>query len=477
MKHGAPKYATKRDESLPTLGPVVGEVSRLVRGKKLMPWQQYVANVACELSREHPGEFRYETVIVTVPRQAGKSDLVGAIHTHRLMAYRDHHAVMTAQTGKDAGKRWRSIVDNIDDSAGKRMKVNRGKGSELLTWLPTRSDLSPFAPTVDSIHGDALNLASIDEAWAFTQAQGADLETAIKPTFLTIANSQLWIVSTRGTANSQWLNEKIAIGREAVNDPKSRVAFFEWSADEEAADADPYSDATLSFHPAIGYTQTARKIRDLGGGKDTSLGEWRRSYLNLPTSTNETAIDLAVWDSLKWNYDSEETERDRPTRPEDYVLAWDVSLDGQNASIAAAWIDTEGNPAVEIIATAPGTAWVRDALRRAAARGYRSIISDDTGPNRTIHLDLTDVPMKICGWDTYGSACQALIDRVREGTITHDGNPVLRAAMEVAVLRQSAKVQVFDAAKSAGAIDALRAVTLAQYEASKALLAPVVPIF
>ena len=57
-----------------------------------MPWQRYVADVACELDPEHPGEWWYHTVMVSVPRQAGKSDLVGAIHLHRMLAFADHRA-------------------------------------------------------------------------------------------------------------------------------------------------------------------------------------------------------------------------------------------------------------------------------------------------------------------------------------------------------------------------------------------------
>ncbi|MDY5127458.1 MULTISPECIES: hypothetical protein [unclassified Actinotignum] len=473
---GAPRFATPRNPALPTLGPVVGKVSELVRGKKLMPWQQQVANVACELSRENPGEYRYDTVIITVPRQAGKSDLLGALHTYRMLAYKGHKAVMTAQTGKDAGKRWLGIVNDIDASAGGRVKVNRGKGYEMLEWTPTRSTLAPFAPTSDAIHGDALNMASIDEAWAFTQVQGSDLQTAIKPTFLTVPNSQLLIASTRGTANSHWLNNLIELGRASLNDPKSRIAFFEWSADPAAAEADPYSDATLAFHPAIGHTQTARKIRDLGG--DMTLGEWRRSFLNLATETAETAIDMAVWDALRWNYEPDSPEkRDEPARDEDYVLAWDIALDGSSASIAAGWLDNDGNPAMKIIATAPGTAWLRPMLEKAARRGYRAIVSDDSGPNRTVAADLIDIlPNEAYRWNEYAAACQSFLDRIREGTLSHDGSKAVRENLSCAVIRQTTKAQVFDAAKSAGPIDALRALLLAQY-ATAQLGAPVVQMF
>ena len=484
MKKTSPppaRYATARNLARPSLGGVVAELSKKIRGKTLMPWQQQVANVACELSTEFPGEFQYQTIIITVPRQAGKSDLLGAIHLQRLLAYKNHLAIMTAQTGKDANKRWNGIIKDIPtDDLERRFKVNRGKGGEALTFLKTRSSLYPFAPTPKSIHGDAINLASIDEAWAFTQPAGAALESAIKPTFLTVPNSQLWIVSTRGTANSAWLNEKIALGRAATKDPASRTAFFEWSANPELADAEPYSDKTLAFHPAIGFTQTARKIRDLGAGADISLGEWRRSYLNLDTEVTETAFDLAVWDSLRWNYELDGAAKERyiPLSHQDIILTFDVAADGSSATIAAGWLDENNNPATAIVATASGTAWLRSSLQQLARKNYRAICCDDSGSNSTIIDDLSEaIDFEIYSYKMYRNANQAFIDRMRESSLSHDGNKVVRENIKNAVLRSTASGRIIDASRSAGAVDALRATVLAQHAAATMLAAPVIQIF
>ncbi|WP_455952499.1 hypothetical protein [Arcanobacterium haemolyticum] len=477
MKFPAPKYATPRNHSLPTLGGVAAAVATQVRGKKPMPWQQHVLEVSHELSREYPGEYQYQTVIVSVPRQSGKSHMLGDIHTHRMLAFRNHLAVMTAQTGKDASKRWKQITDSIATEDPDLFDVKRGNGSQIITYKPTGSSLSPFAPRASAVHGDSLALASIDEAWAFSEVQGNDLEGAISPTFLTVPNSQLWIVSTRGTANSAWLNSLIEKGRAAIHDPSSRIAYFEWSADETLADADPYSDETLAFHPAIGHTQSARKIRDVGA--KASLGEWRRAYLNLPTEQTETAIDMAVWASLAWNYDPEVTERIKPQSPADYVLAWDTASDGSAATIAAAWLNNDGHPETQIIATAPGTHWLRKALEDLSKKGYRAIISDDSGSNRTIHTDLANSPAKgqVIGWKEYGSACQALLDRIREGTITHDAHSAVSKALYGTSIRRSGNVQVIDVAKSTSPQDALRATAIAAWAASENLATPLMQIF
>ena len=192
------KYATRRDPSRPTFGNRVAHVAAEVMGTPLMPWQRQVADVAMELSLETPGEWQYTTVIVSVPRQSGKTALMRAVAADRILSYRDHIVQMTAQTGKDARKRWDQICKALDvDNHPTQFEAYRSKGSECLTYRRTGSRLMPFAPTPKSIHGDSLNLVMIDEAWAFDEESGDALIAAVNPTFATVLDNQLWIVSTK----------------------------------------------------------------------------------------------------------------------------------------------------------------------------------------------------------------------------------------------------------------------------------------
>ncbi|XCB30291.1 hypothetical protein RQN30_02335 [Arcanobacterium hippocoleae] len=482
IKPGAPKYYTHRNPARPTLGHVVGAISEVVRGHKLMPWQQYVANVAWELDPEHPGELYYKEGDVTVPRQAGKSDLIEAMHTAGVIMFKDWISAMTAQTGKDAGKRWRALINNLHLDKGRRgdeWKINRGKGGETAIYLPQNGSIVPFTPKPDALHGDHMNFATIDEEWVFALEDGVLLETAIKPTFLTVPFSQIFRASTKGTANSTYMNHNLDLGRAAVTNPESRRFYFEWSADTALAEQDPYSDETLSFHPAIGYTQTARRMRELG--KDMPLGEWRRSFLNLETQTTETIINLALWDSLRWNYDPDTAPAERvlPDPPET-VIAWDCALDSSAATIYAAWLakDTH-NPCVHLVATREGTDWLPDALEKLERRGYREILHDDTGANRTISqkLEQQTIHSQQISFGEYATACQTLLDRIATGNIEHDGASVVIDAINCAVLKQTARAQLFDARNSAGNIDALRALAIAQDGAARILAKPIFQLF
>ena len=142
-------------------GARVGVVARHL-GTPLMPWQQHVADIAGE--RLDSGAWRYPVVVVTVPRQAGKITLMRAVAVDRAMSAPRQVIYTTAQTGKDAGERWKDMVDAVLHSPlGSRVKVYKGAEAQQVI-LPNASRIRAFAPTPTSIHGSTPHLVMIDEA-------------------------------------------------------------------------------------------------------------------------------------------------------------------------------------------------------------------------------------------------------------------------------------------------------------------------
>ena len=78
-----PRFGTPRDLSRVTLGHEVGEVARRLR-KPLMPWQQHAVDVALEVDPD-TGELFYEEVVLSVPRQSGKTTLLIALMVWRCL--------------------------------------------------------------------------------------------------------------------------------------------------------------------------------------------------------------------------------------------------------------------------------------------------------------------------------------------------------------------------------------------------------
>jgi hypothetical protein len=81
-KAGVPaRWATRRTRRA-SFGRKVAEVASAL-GLELLPWQRQVVDVALEHVR---GQLVYRDVVVSVPRQAGKSVLLLTVIVHRLLA-------------------------------------------------------------------------------------------------------------------------------------------------------------------------------------------------------------------------------------------------------------------------------------------------------------------------------------------------------------------------------------------------------
>jgi phage terminase large subunit-like protein len=108
-----PRWATRR-----TLGPRVAAVARRF-GLELLPWQKLVLSVALEQARGRPA---YRDVLVSVPRQSGKSTLVLARIVWQLTEFPGSRVLYGAQTRI---------------AARQRCSRRGGRGSLSRRWAPS----------------------------------------------------------------------------------------------------------------------------------------------------------------------------------------------------------------------------------------------------------------------------------------------------------------------------------------------------
>ena len=102
-----PRFGTARNPDRPTLGPATGAVAPKL-GKPFMPWQRDAAMVGCEIDPE-TGRPAYRKVLITVPRQQGKTTLFLSWQINRCLSPRwvqPQRSAFTAQSGKDARDKW-----------------------------------------------------------------------------------------------------------------------------------------------------------------------------------------------------------------------------------------------------------------------------------------------------------------------------------------------------------------------------------
>lgn len=282
-----PRFATARSDRSTHGGALVGTAARL--GSSLMPWQLLVADTALE---HDAGRLAYRDVVVTVPRQSGKTTLLLAAVVHRMLAAKDQRIAYGAQTRLAArGKLFDSLWPMLRRSSlGGLFRLTRATGAESLR-ASNGSILTLLSTEESAGHGETLDLVVLDEAWAMTAAT----EQAVRPALVTRPNGQLWMLSTAGTDRSAWWRSKVEAGRlAATSGLESGVAYFEWSAPERVDVGDP--DLWGSFMPALGHTiDTDVVAADMAA---MAPAEWRRAYANQwPDESDEgwTTIDRDAW--------------------------------------------------------------------------------------------------------------------------------------------------------------------------------------
>jgi Phage terminase-like protein, large subunit len=465
----APTYATRRDPSAPTAGGRVAVIAKAL-GTPLMPWQRYVADVALERHPDDPTRWRYPTVVVTVPRQSGKTTLVRAVAVERALSAPRRLIFATAQTGKDAGERWKDLVSRVEDSPlGPHVTVYRGAGAQAL-HLPNASQIRSFAPTPKSIHGYTPHLVIVDEAWAFDEAQGSDLMAAIRPAQITLPDRQLWIVSTAGTEESHLLKELVRDGRAAVQDPGATLAYFEWSAPE---DRDTYDQTGWLFHPAIGHTI---RLEDLAAeAAANTRANFERGFLNRWTTTTEPAFDLDAFAALAGQVPPASSVASHRL-----AVAFEVARDRSAATIHVAWVGDDGRTYARAHRSEVGVSWLVDELETIwTTVGPGELVCDDYGQNRPIVRELTKrgVTVRTLTPREWADAFGSLLAHIEDRTLVHDGSVNVRAAAEAAATRTLGTDGGLALSRkdSSAPIDALASLVVAVSRASHLYAA--IPIF
>jgi phage terminase large subunit-like protein len=271
-------------------------VARIARelGFSLLPWQRTVLSVALERAGRRPA---YRDVLVSVPRQSGKSSLALALIIWRLLSAPDQLVLYSAQSRVAARRKllhtwWPRLRRS---PLGDRFKLFRGFGNETLE-ADNGSRLELLSATESSGHGETTDLVIVDEAWIH---QDAAVEQSVRPTMATSADAQLWAMSTAGTPKSAWWRSKLDTGRTNADlGVTAGACLLEWAADP--AD-DPADEATWwATMPALGRLSDVATIRaDLA---NMDVREFKRAFLNLwPDESGEgwAVVSRDVWEASR----------------------------------------------------------------------------------------------------------------------------------------------------------------------------------
>jgi len=430
-----------------------------------MPWQRQVAYVMGELVRhEELGIWvpAYPEVIVTLPRQNGKTNLVLTSALDRALAWeawdgKPQGLAYSAQNGSEARKKFRKEHMPLV----KRSALDRYVSKYRLAAEDTGMDFSNdsvytiWNNSEDSGHGGTIDWAAVDELWGDEDDRR---EQAVGPAMSTRHDRQKLITSTKGTEKSVVLDRKILNGKRAVDGGVNQgIAFFEWSADD---DADPEDPATwASCNPALGHTILSRtlgqRLEEMRG-EDGDLSEFKRAHLNVPVSASgEQVIPPHVWESI--------TDPDYTTSGP-LVLAADGDPDNTWGSVAVA--DDTGTSMV--VAHDRGQSWMTAWLVKTAREKNCPVVVDMTGPVRGLSARLKAEGVRVVEYSRqdYATACAEFLTQCLEGGVRVRSDDVLTAAVQAARKQPQGDLWTWRRKNTLSVISPLVAVTLAIHAAS-----------
>lgn len=391
-------------------------------GWPLLPWQRYAAEVAGEIDEN--GTYFYDTIVITVQRQAGKTTLDIAGGVQNALLGKNRRIWYTAQTGQHASAKWREMVDDyfMQSPIKGIAKASYSNGAQSLRFL-TGSTLNPHPPTEDSLHSKQSDRNTVDEAWAFDRIQMQQLRGAIVPTTttrrkLTGHRPQLWIMSTEGTQDSEAFNEILDDLRRHVPE---RTAFFDWGipSDVGIPDADDmqsvaeFLDICYYYHPGA---ERLFERSDLDTFlKELGLDEFARAYGNRRTGAISRVIPEADWRKAGTSM--------TPPAGTPMCFGAAVGKDGTDSTITATFKLDDGRKVTDVIRHGYGSSWAIDALAKLCQDFDSPAVIDAVGPSSDLYqqakkddrIILLDIMLK-----QYTGACSAvfngIVHKAEDGT-------------------------------------------------------------
>lgn len=479
-----PKWATRRRPERPTFGGELADVGVALR-QPFMPHQRLIADVGGEYDPV-TGIPYYREIIVTVPRQSGKTTVFLVFQIHRCTSPRwaqPQRSAFTAQSGKDARDKWLDeLFPLIRKSRRLKPLVGRiyeGMGNEFIRFR-NGSLIRLLSTSTSSGHSKTLHQAVLDEIWADADNRR---EQGLRPAMITIGDAQVLVCSTAGNADSVILERKVELGRAAVEaDTGHGVAYFEYSAPDgwDWLDEESY----FGFMPALcpdppcrcgdgqwRHTVTLATIRSERESMDEI--QFSRAYGNIPdlSGAKSGRVDLSRWPDCA----------DPGSQLAGTVaLALAVAPDSSTSAIAVGGRRADGLGAGEVIDYRAGTAGLIDRVVEVAERWKPCVlVLNPAGAAGAFEKELIergfaltqpgkDPPpgkrrLQLTGMREYSQACGALVDDVKNDRWRHLGQEQLDKAAGDPRTRQLGDGWAWSWKDSPEDVVPLEAVTLARH--------------
>jgi len=425
-------------------GPEAVELAALA-GLHLDPWQQHVMQVA--LGEQADGKWSAFRVGLVIPRQNGKTATLVARMLASLFLLDDDLTVFSAHQFSTARRTFLDLVQTVRDCPPLWRRVgdrglSMGSGREGIRTTDGR-EVTFVARSKNSARGYSASCVILDEAYDLAE----ETMNAMLPTLTAQPNPQVWFASSPVNQSEHFNGLALTRVREtAMKGEDARLAYFEWSVDEDVYEnapddvsRDPAQWAVAN--PALGrriapsfLSDELHALSPVGFAVEhLGVGDW--------PSTDPSAgrlIPEHLWDSLV----DAESQIDGPV-----AFGVDASRDRRWATIVAAGFRSDGRVHVEVVEHRKGLDWLPERLLELAARhDPTAIVLDAKSQAATVVPDMTSAGLEITvgNYATLIGSCGKFHDLVGTDRLRHRNHPALTKAVGDARQRNASGAWVYD---------------------------------
>lgn len=418
-----PLYSTSAGDDAIDLAAIAGLV--------LDPWQEHILRHS--LGEKLNGKWSAFRVALVVPRQNGKNALLEARELAGLFLFGEKRIIHTAHEVKTAResmdllmnrlKATPELMEHVDGFDGDLDKSFSGMktGNDPSIKLKNGNKLSYAARSRGSGRGFTGDLIVMDEAYALR----ADEMAAMVPTMAAksmVGNPQLWFTSSAGMPESDLLN---SMRNEGITRSSNRLAYFEWSAEDDADVNDV--DAWYEANPGLGIRISEQYVMDeletmiVDGDEE----QFKRERLGIWAKLGgDSVIPASAWSGCA----------DEDSKPGDQlVFGVDISPSRASASISLVSYREDGKVHAEVVENREGTSWVGSRLAELKARWNPAAmvtVAGSAAESLTDSWKRDGAKVKAVRFMDYKQSCGRFFDMVTGDELRHVDDPVLNAAIE-----------------------------------------------
>lgn len=403
-------------------------------GLRLDPWQQLVLRRS--LVEQPSGLWQSADVAVVCSRQNGKNAILEARLLGGLFVLDEPLIIHTAHEMKAAATTFQRMERFIRTNRSLLKRVaafSHSKGGESISLKDDGPELRFLARTGGSGRSFSADLLILDEAYNLPN----HVMNAITPTLGAKPNPQVWYTSSAVNQIEQPHGLTLArLRRRALKGGDPRLAYFEWSADEDAyrEAADQHREREFAAdrsnwavaNPSLGLkrkngtglteefleSQLARLGPAGFAAEHLSVGDWPEE----PTTAADEVVPRDRWAQLV-----NRLSRVAPYAGEPGLRVFTVTANERVATIGVAGYNEDGAAHIEVVDERRGVAWVVDRVAELAQRWTPAAVIIDpasTAGQLIVPIDNALKPLnmevtKVTARD-YAQACGAFYTAVVE---------------------------------------------------------------